>query len=100
MKSFLHFLAISLLPILSTSFSVSSIRRRVRIGRHLAASSNDRPDASSSIQEALALSKEYGPTSPEARLAWEAVEEMDASRSSRYVFVESNILGCHGLIHD
>ena len=38
-----------------------------------------RPDTSNIIQEALAKSKEFGPTSTEARLAWEAVEEMDAS---------------------
>ena len=38
-----------------------------------------RPDTSKIIQEALAKSKEFGPTSTEARLAWEAVEEMDAS---------------------
>jgi hypothetical protein len=38
-----------------------------------------RPDTSKIIQEALAKSKQFGPTSTEARLAWEAVEEMDAS---------------------
>ena len=38
-----------------------------------------RPDTSKIIQEALAKSKQFGPTSMEARLAWEAVEEMDAS---------------------
>lgn len=38
-----------------------------------------RPDASSAIQEALAASKQFGPTSPEARIAWEAVEDMDSS---------------------
>ena len=31
------------------------------------------------IQEAMAASKKFGPTSKEARVAWEAVEEMDAS---------------------
>ena len=43
-----------------------------------------RPDASDAIAEALRLSKEFGPTSTEARLAWEAVEEMD-SRDQRGV---------------
>ena len=38
-----------------------------------------RPDASSAIQEALEASKKFGPTSPEARVAWDIVEEMDAS---------------------
>jgi hypothetical protein len=38
-----------------------------------------RPDSSDAIQEALRISEEYGVTSVEARVAWEAVEEMDAS---------------------
>lgn len=41
--------------------------------------STDRPDASAAIQEALEASKKYGPTSPEARIAWEAVEDIDAA---------------------
>ncbi len=36
-------------------------------------------DATALIDEATRLSKEFGPTSPEARLAWEAVEEVNAS---------------------
>jgi hypothetical protein len=31
------------------------------------------------IQEALAISKQYGPTSPEAAVAWDAVEEVNAA---------------------
>jgi hypothetical protein len=38
--------------------------------------------ASDLIKEATQLSKEFGPTSPEARLAWEAVEEVNASDNS------------------
>lgn len=38
-----------------------------------------RPDASQAIKEALAASQKYGPTSQEARMAWETVEEIDAS---------------------
>lgn len=38
-----------------------------------------RPDTSKQVEAALEASHEYGPTSPEARIAWEAVEEMDAS---------------------
>ena len=36
-------------------------------------------DATDLIEEATRISKEFGPTSPEARLAWEAVEEVNAS---------------------
>jgi CP12 domain len=41
--------------------------------------SSVRPDSSDAIQEALRISKEHGATSVEARVAWETVEEMDAS---------------------
>ena len=40
---------------------------------------NARADTSELIKEAMAASKKYGAASPEARLAWEAVEEVDAS---------------------
>ena len=43
-----------------------------------------RPDTSQAVAAALEASKKYGATSPEARLAWEAVEEQDAS-DNRYV---------------
>ena len=43
-----------------------------------------RPDSSEAIQEALRLSKELGPGSNEARVAWDIVEEIDASDSMRY----------------
>lgn len=39
-------------------------------------------DATDLIEEATRISKEFGPTSPEARLAWEAVEEVNASDNS------------------
>jgi len=38
-----------------------------------------RPDSSAAVADALRISKEFGATSNEARLAWETVEEMDAS---------------------
>ena len=38
-----------------------------------------RPDTSKQVEAALEASHLHGPTSPEARIAWEAVEEMDAS---------------------
>ena len=43
---------------------------------------NARVDTSDAIQEAMKMSKKYGATSKEAALAWEAVEEMDASDNS------------------
>jgi hypothetical protein len=38
-----------------------------------------RPDSSAAVAEAIRISKEFGATSSEARVAWEIVEEMDAS---------------------
>jgi len=43
---------------------------------------NARVDTTEAIKEAMKASKEFGPTSKEARVAWEAVEEMDASDNS------------------
>lgn len=39
-------------------------------------------DTSSAVQAALQASKQYGATSPEARVAWDAVEEMRANDDS------------------
>ena len=36
-------------------------------------------DSSEAVKAALAATKEFGPTSKEAALAWDIVEEMDAS---------------------
>lgn len=41
-----------------------------------------RADSSAAVQAALEASKKFGPTSKEAALAWEVVEEMDASDNS------------------
>eukprot|EP00565_Helicotheca_tamesis_P006330 CAMPEP_0185728572 /NCGR_PEP_ID=MMETSP1171-20130828/3900_1 /TAXON_ID=374046 /ORGANISM="Helicotheca tamensis, Strain CCMP826" /LENGTH=242 /DNA_ID=CAMNT_0028397295 /DNA_START=97 /DNA_END=825 /DNA_ORIENTATION=+ len=41
-----------------------------------------RPDTADAVAEALRISKEFGATSPEARVAWDAVEEMDSNDSS------------------
>jgi hypothetical protein len=38
-----------------------------------------RVDSSTAVADALKASKEFGATSIEARLAWEAVEDMDAA---------------------
>ena len=40
-----------------------------------------RPDASDAIAEALRISEECGPTSKEALVAWDIVEEMDSNDS-------------------
>ncbi len=42
-----------------------------------------RPDASKEIQDAIRISKEFGPYSKQAKVAWDIVEEMDASDSMR-----------------
>ena len=57
-----------------TSFGVRSSTQLYSVGR---------VDTSEAIKAALAASKEFGATSPEARMAWEAVEEMD-SADTRY----------------
>jgi hypothetical protein len=46
--------------------------------------SGTRVDSADLVKEALEISKKFGASSPEARLAWEAVEEVDAS-DNRYV---------------
>ncbi len=51
--------------------------------RHSASLMMSRPDASKEIQEALRLSKELGADSKEARVAWDIVEEIDASDNMR-----------------
>mmetsp|Transcript_14205 Transcript_14205/g.20948 ORF Transcript_14205/g.20948 Transcript_14205/m.20948 type:complete len:221 (+) Transcript_14205:135-797(+) len=43
---------------------------------------NSRVDSSEAVKAALEASKTHGPTSPEARVAWDIVEEMDASDNS------------------
>lgn len=42
-----------------------------------------RRDSSKEIEEALRISKEFGPSSKEARVAWDIVEEIDASDNIR-----------------
>ena len=41
-----------------------------------------RPDSSAAVADALRISKEFGGTSPQARVAWEIVEELDSSDPS------------------
>jgi Holliday junction resolvase RusA-like endonuclease len=42
-----------------------------------------RPDTSQYVKQALEAVEKYGATSKEARLAWETVEEMDASNRQK-----------------
>eukprot|EP00543_Licmophora_paradoxa_P005982 CAMPEP_0202457870 /NCGR_PEP_ID=MMETSP1360-20130828/16442_1 /ASSEMBLY_ACC=CAM_ASM_000848 /TAXON_ID=515479 /ORGANISM="Licmophora paradoxa, Strain CCMP2313" /LENGTH=149 /DNA_ID=CAMNT_0049078063 /DNA_START=48 /DNA_END=497 /DNA_ORIENTATION=+ len=43
--------------------------------------SNEKSDSSAAVAAAMEASEKYGATSPEARVAWDIVEEMDASNS-------------------
>ena len=43
---------------------------------------NARVDSSDAVAEALRISRQKGATSPEARVAWDVVEELDASDNS------------------
>eukprot|EP00980_Cylindrotheca_fusiformis_P007698 scaffold1624_cov105-Cylindrotheca_fusiformis.AAC.9 len=43
---------------------------------------SERVDSSDLVKKALEASKKFGASSPEARLAWEAVEEVDSSDNS------------------
>mmetsp|Transcript_15443 Transcript_15443/g.31900 ORF Transcript_15443/g.31900 Transcript_15443/m.31900 type:complete len:224 (-) Transcript_15443:750-1421(-) len=43
---------------------------------------SERVDSSSTIQAALEATKKFGATSPEARVLWDAVEEMDGADNS------------------
>lgn len=46
-----------------------------------------RPDSSNEIKEALKKSEEFGPNSREAKVAWDIVEEIDASDNIRYKMI-------------
>jgi len=48
---------------------------------HLSAAASS-TNAAHAIQEALAASKQYGPNSSQARVAWDIVEEINASNNS------------------
>jgi hypothetical protein len=75
----MKFLFLALLPLTATAFAPSP-----SFGvRSTALNVEVRPDTSKFVKEAMAASKEFGATSKEARLAWEAVEEMDSSTAQR-----------------
>lgn len=52
------------------------------VSRASSAIENSRIDTTEAVQAALAASKKHGATSKEARVAWDMVEEMDASDNS------------------
>ena len=78
------YLSLALLAV-AQSFSPSTMRMRKTT--HLLA----RADSSDLVKQALEASKKFGASSPEARLAWEAVEEVDSS-DNRYAFSVSVVL--------
>jgi len=47
--------------------------------RHVTTALSERLDSSDAIQAALDASKKYGAASPEARVLWDIVEEMDSA---------------------
>lgn len=58
----------------SFSFTPLSLHQRASLTQL-----QSRPDSASAVTDALRISKEFGATSAEARIAWEVVEEMDSS---------------------
>jgi hypothetical protein len=54
-----------------------------------------RPDASAAVEEALKVTAAYGIESKEARVAWDIVEEMDAS-DNRYEYLLVSARACFG----
>ena len=75
MKFFLATLA-AVLATSSTDAFTSTLASSGRVSTSMA---NARVDTADVVAEALEISKKFGATSAEARLAWENVEEMDSS---------------------
>ena len=74
---------LALLAVASTQAFAPSNMPKARSNTQL----YSRTDSSDLIQQALAASKKYGASSPEARLAWEAVEEVDSADNRWDIFV-------------
>ena len=70
---------LSALILLTGASAVSAFVPSASSSRAMTTLAAARPDSSAAIQEALEASKKFGATSPEARVAWEIVEEMDSS---------------------
>jgi len=73
---------LSALILLTGASAVSAFVPSASSSRAMTTLAAARPDSSAAIQEALEASKKFGATSPEARVAWEIVEEMDSSDNS------------------
>jgi len=73
MKSFVYYAAI--LYVLSSSQGFTPSSPKSQTNTKLRA----RADSSCAIDDAMHISKEYGYGSPQARVAWDIVEEIDAS---------------------
>jgi len=92
MKSPSYALALGLwhYPASSSAFVVKAGDNKCVLGvtpvtggsRSSSALCNARVDSSGAVSEALRISKQKGTSSPEARVAWDIVEEMDASDNS------------------
>jgi hypothetical protein len=57
----------------------SAARRPLAMVASGTSSSTARPDVTRAVADAVDAAKRYGAASPEARVAWEAVEELSAS---------------------
>jgi hypothetical protein len=68
----------ALMAVAANAFAPSSVNMRSPMQL------SERVDSSDLVEKALAASKKFGASSPEARLAWETVEEVDSS-DNRYV---------------
>mmetsp|Transcript_21525 Transcript_21525/g.24529 ORF Transcript_21525/g.24529 Transcript_21525/m.24529 type:complete len:223 (-) Transcript_21525:166-834(-) len=86
----MKFCLVALLPLVS-AFAPTQIGIR---NNRIALNAEARPDTSELIQKALEASKEFGASSSEARLAWETVEEMDASKRTSNVSAGVNAESC------
>jgi hypothetical protein len=77
MKFVLGIATTAAMAVTTTAFT-ANLSRASRRDSRLAA----RVDSSDLVKEAMKLSKKYGSTSAQARLAWEAVEDVDARDNS------------------
>ena len=71
----MKFAIFSLILVSTSSFTTE--QRRPRLVHRLYGM--QRPDSSKEVAEALRISKQFGASSKEARVAWDIVEEMDSS---------------------
>jgi len=86
----MKFLVLALLP-LASAFAPAQFG----VQSNSALMAEPRPDTSELIQTALEASKKFGASSAEARLAWETVEEMDASsRTNSAMSMGTNLEEC------